>query len=47
VHSGVATCEASAIKAASMPVPSRERDWVPDASRRLTGTEMNIQKTRK
>jgi hypothetical protein len=35
VPSGVATHEASDIKATGMPMPSSERDTVPDASRRL------------
>ena len=40
--SGVATCEASDVKAAGMPVSLTERDRVPDATRKLTGTELNI-----
>jgi hypothetical protein len=43
----VATHEASDVKAAGMPVPSRERERVPDTSRRLTGTESIIQEKRK
>jgi len=41
------TREASDVKAAGMSVRSRERDRVPDASRRLTATEFNIQETHK
>jgi len=39
------TCKTSDVKAASMPMPLRERDRVPDTSRRLRGTESNIQET--
>ena len=38
-------CEASDIKAAGKPVPSRER--VPDASRRLIVTESHIRERHK
>jgi len=37
--SSMMTSEASDITAAAIPVPSKERDRVPDASRRLTVTE--------
>lgn len=39
------TCKVSDVKAAGMPMPLRERDRMPDAFRRLTGTESNIQDT--
>lgn len=35
-------CEASDVKAAGMPVPSRERGRAPDASRRIIVTELHI-----
>jgi len=41
----VATREATDVKPAGMPVPSRERGRAPDASRRVTGTESNIRET--
>jgi len=37
--SSMMTSETSDITAAAIPVPSREGDRVPDASRRLTATE--------
>ena len=43
----MATREASDVKAAGMPVPSRERDRMPDASRRISVTELNIRDTYK
>jgi hypothetical protein len=43
----VATREASDIKVAGMPVPSRDEDTVPHASRTLTVTELDIRETRK
>ena len=39
--------EASDVKAASVPVCSKARDGMPDASRRLTDTELNIPETHK
>ena len=43
----MATREASDINVAGMPVPSREEDRVPHASRTLTVTESNIRETPK
>jgi hypothetical protein len=43
----MATHETSDVKAAGMLVRSREREGMPDASRRLTTTELNIRETRK
>jgi hypothetical protein len=45
--SGVATRKACDVKPSGVPVPSKERDRVSDASRRLTGTESNIRGTHK